>query len=43
MIMDGVTHSVGAVSFLHGFRNAVGIARAVMEHTTHTLLSGTGA
>jgi len=43
MIMDGPTHSVGSVGYLHGFRDAVGVARAVLEHTTHTLLVGEGA
>jgi len=28
---------------LSGIRDAVGVARKVMEHTTHTLLSGDGA
>ena len=28
---------------LRGVRNAVGVARAVLEHTTHTLLVGDGA
>jgi len=43
MIMDGPTHEVGAVTFLNGIRDAVGVARKVMEHTTHTMLSGDGA
>lgn len=34
---------IGAVAALRGVRNAVGVARAVLEHTTHTLLVGEGA
>lgn len=31
---------VGAVGDLRRVKNAVGVARAVMEHTQHTLLVG---
>ncbi|XP_076877222.1 N(4)-(beta-N-acetylglucosaminyl)-L-asparaginase [Brachyhypopomus gauderio] len=43
MIMDGDTMDVGAVGNLHRVKNAVGVARAVMEHTHHTLLVGQSA
>lgn len=31
---------VGAVADLRRIKNAIGVARAVMERTTHTLLVG---
>lgn len=40
MIMDGVSFNAGAVAGLRRVKNAIGVARAVMEHTRHTLLSG---
>lgn len=40
MIMDGTTFAAGAVANLRRVKNAVGVARAVMEHTAHTLLAG---
>jgi N4-(beta-N-acetylglucosaminyl)-L-asparaginase len=40
MIMDGTTMGVGAVGDLQNIRDAVGVARAVMEHTKHTILAG---
>ncbi|RBQ75887.1 hypothetical protein VDGD_10265 [Verticillium dahliae] len=40
MIMDGVTMKAGAVAGLRRIKNAVGVARAVLERTTHTLLAG---
>lgn len=43
MIMDGVTHDAGSVAGLKRVKNAIGVARAVMEHTTHTLLVGDSA
>lgn len=43
MIMDGKNLDVGAVGYLRRVRNAIGVARAVMEHSTETLLSGDGA
>lgn len=43
MIMDGETYDAGAVAALSDVRNAIGVARAVMEHTNHTLIAGTGA
>ncbi|EON96089.1 putative n -(beta-n-acetylglucosaminyl)-l-asparaginase protein [Phaeoacremonium minimum UCRPA7] len=40
MIMDGTTLKSGAVAALRRVREAVSVARAVLEHTTHTLLAG---
>ncbi len=40
MIMDGQDLNVGAVAALRGIKNAVGVARAVLEHTQHSLLAG---
>lgn len=34
------TMEVGAVADLRRIKNAIGVARAVMEHTEHTLLVG---
>ncbi|XP_072291312.1 N(4)-(beta-N-acetylglucosaminyl)-L-asparaginase [Eucyclogobius newberryi] len=43
MIMNGDTMEVGAVADLRRIKNAIGVARAVMERTTHTLLVGESA
>lgn len=43
MIMNGDTMEVGAVGDLRRVKNAIGVARAVMEHTMHTLLVGESA
>jgi N4-(beta-N-acetylglucosaminyl)-L-asparaginase len=43
LIMDGDTLSVGAVAALRRVKHAISAARAVMEHTTHTLLAGSQA
>ncbi|XP_054648557.1 N(4)-(beta-N-acetylglucosaminyl)-L-asparaginase isoform X3 [Dunckerocampus dactyliophorus] len=43
MIMDGDTMEVGAVANLKRIKNVIGVARAVMEHTEHTLLVGESA
>ncbi|KAK7922210.1 hypothetical protein WMY93_009112 [Mugilogobius chulae] len=43
MIMNGDTMEVGAVANLRRIKNAIGVARAVMERTTHTLLVGESA
>nr|KAF6372814.1 aspartylglucosaminidase [Pipistrellus kuhlii] len=43
MIMDGTTMDVGAVGDLRRIKNAIGVARKVLEHTTHTLLAGESA
>lgn len=43
MVMYGPLHSVGAVGCLRRIKNAATVARAVMEHTEHTMLAGEGA
>ncbi|XP_051025574.1 N(4)-(beta-N-acetylglucosaminyl)-L-asparaginase [Acomys russatus] len=43
MIMDGTAMDAGAVGGLVRIKNAIGVARRVMEHTTHTLLVGESA
>ncbi|KAL4618226.1 N(4)-(beta-N-acetylglucosaminyl)-L-asparaginase isoform X2 [Arapaima gigas] len=43
MIMNGDTMEVGAVGDLHRIKNAIGVARAVMERTKHTFLVGESA
>uniref|UniRef100_A0A3Q4H3J6 N(4)-(Beta-N-acetylglucosaminyl)-L-asparaginase n=1 Tax=Neolamprologus brichardi TaxID=32507 RepID=A0A3Q4H3J6_NEOBR len=43
LIMNGDTMEVGAVADLRRIKNAIGVARAVMEHTEHTLLVGESA
>ncbi|XP_056140361.1 N(4)-(beta-N-acetylglucosaminyl)-L-asparaginase [Lampris incognitus] len=43
MIMNGNTMEVGAVADLRKVKNAIGVARAVMERTDHTLLVGESA
>ncbi|KAH8898225.1 hypothetical protein GQ53DRAFT_742332 [Thozetella sp. PMI_491] len=40
LIMDGTTMNVGAVAALRRVRNAIAVARRVLEHTAHTLLAG---
>ncbi|GAO18720.1 uncharacterized protein UV8b_07146 [Ustilaginoidea virens] len=40
MIMDGATLNVGAVGALRRVRDAVAVARRVLEHTQHSLLVG---
>lgn len=40
MIMEGTSMKSGAVAALRRVKNAIGVARAVLEHTTHTLLAG---
>ncbi|KAH6646962.1 nucleophile aminohydrolase [Truncatella angustata] len=40
MIMDGETMKSGAVAALRRVRNAIGVARHVLEHTSHTLIAG---
>ncbi|KAI0808509.1 asparaginase [Xylaria sp. FL0064] len=39
MIMDGTTMKSGSVAALRRIKNAIGVARAVLEHTTHTMLA----
>ncbi|KAF4094108.1 hypothetical protein AMELA_G00009250 [Ameiurus melas] len=43
LIMNGDTMEVGSVGDLRRVKNAVGVARAVMDHTRHTLLVGESA
>jgi N4-(beta-N-acetylglucosaminyl)-L-asparaginase len=43
LIMDGVTHDAGSVAGLRRIKNVIGVARAVMQHTKHTLLVGDAA
>ncbi|KAL7639920.1 UNVERIFIED_CONTAM: hypothetical protein RMT77_009333 [Armadillidium vulgare] len=43
MIMDGESHDIGAVGALRGVRNAISVARAIMERTSHTFLVGSQA
>ncbi|XP_066505722.1 N(4)-(beta-N-acetylglucosaminyl)-L-asparaginase [Hoplias malabaricus] len=43
MIMNGDTMEVGAVANLRRVKNAVGVARAVMDYTDHTFLVGESA
>ncbi|KAI8502955.1 hypothetical protein Bbelb_196570 [Branchiostoma belcheri] len=40
LIMDGTSLDVGAVADLRRVKNAISVARNVMEHTTHTMLVG---
>lgn len=40
LIIDGPSYSMGAVGALRRVKNAISVARAVMEHTTHTFLVG---
>ncbi len=42
-VMDGATHSAGAVASVTTIKNPISAARAVMEHTGHVLLVGRGA
>uniref|UniRef100_A0A3P9NYR7 N(4)-(Beta-N-acetylglucosaminyl)-L-asparaginase n=1 Tax=Poecilia reticulata TaxID=8081 RepID=A0A3P9NYR7_POERE len=43
MIMNGNSMEVGAVANLRRIKNAIGVARAVMERTEHTMLVGESA
>ncbi|KAK8125394.1 asparaginase-domain-containing protein [Apiospora kogelbergensis] len=40
LLMDGATLNTGAVAALRRVRDAVGVARAVLDHTSHSLLAG---
>jgi N4-(beta-N-acetylglucosaminyl)-L-asparaginase len=42
-IMDGTRHRAGAVAGLHSIKNAISVARQVLEKTRHTTLAGEGA
>ncbi len=43
LIINGVSLEVGAVGALRGVKNAIGVARAVMDYTSHTMLVGSQA
>ncbi|SPP74021.1 putative N(4)-(beta-N-acetylglucosaminyl)-L-asparaginase GA14866 [Drosophila guanche] len=43
MIMDGSSMDVGAVAGLRGIKDAIRVARHVLEHTKHTMLVGDAA
>ncbi|KAK7503830.1 hypothetical protein BaRGS_00004953 [Batillaria attramentaria] len=43
MIMNGETFEVGAVGDLRRVKDAIGVARAVMDYSQHTLLAGESA
>jgi isoaspartyl peptidase/L-asparaginase-like protein (Ntn-hydrolase superfamily) len=38
VIMDGVTHDAGSIAGLKRIKNAISVARAVMDYTKHTML-----
>lgn len=42
-IMDGTRHRAGAVCALHSIKNAISVARLVLEKTRHTTMAGEGA
>jgi beta-aspartyl-peptidase (threonine type) len=42
-VMDGASLRAGAIAGVHRVRNPVLLARAVMEHSPHVMLSGDGA
>ncbi|CAI5721265.1 unnamed protein product [Peronospora destructor] len=43
MILDGSTMEMGAVAQLRRVKPAIEVARAVMEHSSHSILAGDGA
>lgn len=43
MILDGTTMDMGAVAQLRRVKPAIEVARAVMEHSSHSILAGDGA
>lgn len=43
MILDGSTMEMGAVARLRRIKPAIKVARAVMEHSAHSVLAGDGA
>lgn len=42
-LMDGATMKAGAVAGVHTVRNPILLARAVMEHSPHVMMTGQGA
>jgi N4-(beta-N-acetylglucosaminyl)-L-asparaginase len=38
LVMDGLTHNAGSVAGMKRIKNAISVARAVMNYTRHTLL-----
>ncbi|KAL5113635.1 hypothetical protein ACEQ8H_008474 [Pleosporales sp. CAS-2024a] len=40
MIMDGTSMKSGSVAALRRIKDAISVARAVLEHTSHTMLAG---
>jgi len=40
MIMDGATYDVGSVGCLRNIKNAISVARAIMDYSDHSLLVG---
>jgi beta-aspartyl-peptidase (threonine type) len=42
-IMDGITRKAGAIAAITNAKNPISVARAVMERSSHVLLSGEGA
>jgi isoaspartyl peptidase/L-asparaginase-like protein (Ntn-hydrolase superfamily) len=43
MVIDGDTMEMGSVGFLRGVKDAISVARDVMDRTYLTLLAGAGA
>ncbi|CAG0883837.1 unnamed protein product [Darwinula stevensoni] len=43
MVFDGESHAIGAVANLRRIKSAIAVARAVLEHTDHTMLVGESA
>ncbi|KAH9124898.1 hypothetical protein AeMF1_004396 [Aphanomyces euteiches] len=43
MIMDGRDQSMGSVAYLRRVKDAIRVARKVMDHSSHSILAGNGA